>query len=82
LTEKPAGDRMDSFRLQAMGIRVKQRKQKAETVSNPLYVPCSRCGKPTFSDLLDSEGICDYCREVRSMKAAVVRRIEKGKGRK
>ena len=73
---------MDSFRLQAMGIRVKQRKQKAETVSNPLYVPCSRCGKPTFSDLLDSEGICDYCREVRSMKAAVVRRIEKGKGRK
>jgi len=45
-------------------------------------VPCSRCGKPTFSDLLDSEGMCDYCREVRSMKAAVVRKREKGKGRK
>ena len=56
--------------------------QKTHTNTNPLYVPCSRCGKPTFSDLLDSEGLCDYCREVRSMKAAVVRKREKGKGRK
>ena len=56
--------------------------QKTRTVPNPLYVPCSRCGKPTFSDLLDSEGMCDYCSEVRSMKTAVVRKREKGKGRK
>jgi len=56
--------------------------QKTNTNTNPLYVPRSRCGKPTFSDLLDSEGLCDYCREVTSMKASVVRKREKAKGRK
>ena len=60
----------------------KQPMQKTHTSTNPLYVPCSRCGKPTFSDLLDKEGLCDYCREVRSMKASVVRKRDKGKGPK
>jgi len=69
-----------SFRFR-IGVRGKRRMQKTHTSTNPLYVPCSRCGKPTFSDLLDGEGMCDYCREVRSMKAAVVRKREKGKGR-
>jgi DNA-directed RNA polymerase subunit RPC12/RpoP len=53
--------------------------QNAQTVTKPWYRQCSRCGKPTFSDLLDSEGMCDYCREVRSMKAAVVRNGRKRK---
>jgi ribosomal protein L37E len=53
--------------------------QKIQSASKPWHVPCSRCGKPTFSDLLDSEGMCDYCREVRSMKAAIIRRKEKRK---
>ena len=56
--------------------------QKTESAAVPWHVPCSKCGKPTFSDLLDSEGMCDYCREVRSMKAAVVRKKKEQKGRK
>ncbi len=56
--------------------------QKTEAAPNPLYVPCARCGKPTFSDLLDGDGMCDYCREMRSMKATVVRKDEKRKKRK
>jgi rRNA maturation endonuclease Nob1 len=31
---------------------------------------CSRCGKPTFEDLLDESGLCDYCREIVGMKTA------------
>ena len=31
---------------------------------------CSRCGKPTFEDLLDEGGLCDYCREIVAMKTA------------
>ena len=31
---------------------------------------CSRCGKPTFEDLLDERGLCDYCREVIAAKTA------------
>lgn len=53
--------------------------QKILPAGKPWYVPCSRCGKPTFSDLLDGEGMCDYCREVRSMKAAAIRKKGKGK---
>ena len=56
--------------------------QKIRSAGKPWHVPCSRCGKPTFSDLLDGEGMCDYCREVRSMKAAVIRRKEKKKAEK
>jgi ribosomal protein L37E len=53
--------------------------QKVQSANKACHVPCSRCGKPTFSDLLDKEGMCDYCREVRSMKAAVIRRKGKRK---
>ena len=31
---------------------------------------CSRCGKPTFEDLLDERGLCDYCSEIVGMKIA------------
>ena len=31
---------------------------------------CSRCGKPTFEDLLDERGLCDYCRVIVAMKTA------------
>ncbi len=31
---------------------------------------CSRCKKPTFEDLLDEEGRCDYCREIVTMKVS------------
>ena len=45
--------------------------QNIVTAVKPWYKACSRCGKPVFSDLLDAEGICDYCREVKSMKASI-----------
>ncbi|MGD0231306.1 MAG: hypothetical protein ABSC19_13260 [Syntrophorhabdales bacterium] len=28
------------------------------------------CGKRTFADLLDEQGLCDYCRELAAMKAS------------
>jgi uncharacterized Zn finger protein (UPF0148 family) len=56
--------------------------QNTQTAIKPWYQPCSKCGKPTFSDLLDGEGLCDYCREIRSMKAAVVRSGKKRKEQK
>ncbi len=31
---------------------------------------CSRCKKPVFRDLLDEHGLCDYCREIVSMKTS------------
>ena len=42
----------------------------------PWEKPCSRCGKPTFKDLLDENGRCAYCREIASMKKT---RKQKGK---
>jgi len=36
----------------------------------PWYKTCSRCGKPTFEDLLDERGLCDYCREIVAMKVS------------
>ena len=31
---------------------------------------CSRCGEPTFGDLLDERRLCDYCRKIVTMKTA------------
>jgi hypothetical protein len=50
-----------------------------DVASEPWYKPCSRCGKPTFVDLLDEQGLCDYCREIVATKAsAKTRRSTKG----
>jgi DNA-directed RNA polymerase subunit RPC12/RpoP len=56
--------------------------QNAGAAVKPWYRLCVRCGKKVFSDLLDSEGICDYCREVKSMKASVSRSKKGRKERK
>ena len=56
--------------------------QHSQTGTKPWYRPCARCGKQTFSDLLDSEGMCDYCREIKSMKVAVIRSKKGRKERK
>jgi hypothetical protein len=37
--------------------------------AKPWHKTCSRCGKPTFQDLLDERGMCDYCRELVAMRA-------------
>ena len=47
----------------------KNKVQNLEAANKPWYRPCSRCGKDCFSDFLDSEGLCDYCRETKAMKA-------------
>ena len=56
--------------------------QNTGTAVKSWYGLCSRCGKKIFSDLLDSEGMCDYCREVKSMKASVSRSKKGRKERK
>lgn len=43
----------------------------------PWEKPCSRCGKPTFKDLLDEDGLCGYCKEMASM-----RKTKRQKGQK
>ncbi len=53
--------------------------QDTGTAAKPWYLPCSRCGKKVFADLLDNEGMCDYCREITSMKASVARRQKERK---
>jgi rRNA maturation endonuclease Nob1 len=44
--------------------------QTTQIAAKPWQKPCSRCGKPTFEDLLDEQGLCDYCKETAAMKAA------------
>jgi hypothetical protein len=43
--------------------------QVMQVAAKPWHKTCSRCGKPTFEDLLDELGLCDYCREIVAMKA-------------
>ncbi|MGA3173202.1 MAG: hypothetical protein ABSE25_02110 [Syntrophorhabdales bacterium] len=50
--------------------------QNTVKATKPWHKACSRCGKQVFSDLLDSEGMCDYCREVKSMKASITHRMK------
>jgi CRISPR/Cas system-associated protein Cas10 (large subunit of type III CRISPR-Cas system) len=42
----------------------------ARVAVKPWDKTCSRCGRPTFGDLLDEKGLCDYCREIVAMKSA------------
>jgi hypothetical protein len=53
--------------------------QNSQTVTEPWHRRCSRCGKQCFIDLLDSEGLCDYCREVRAMKTGATKSTKKNK---
>jgi len=48
------------------------RMQTVDTARDDWYRHCSRCGKECFSDLLDADGLCDYCREIRAMKATKI----------
>lgn len=47
--------------------------QNTESASDLWHRPCSRCGKECFSDLLDKNGLCDYCREIEATKVTRVR---------
>ena len=54
-----------------------------QTVVMPFHKACSRCKKPTFEDLLDDQGVCDYCREIVAIRVSSrgkrgERRVKKG----
>jgi hypothetical protein len=36
--------------------------------ATPWHKPCSRCGKPTFQDLLDERNLCDYAAEFKDTR--------------
>jgi hypothetical protein len=37
----------------------------SEDAEKPAYRECVSCGRRVFVDLLDEQGVCEYCREVR-----------------
>ena len=41
-----------------------------QAASAPWHKTCSRCKKATFEDLLDEQGVCDYCREIVAMRGS------------
>ena len=74
LTKIGGKDRMDRSFFISSGIRkTMQNSVTTVTVVKPWLKSCSRCGKQVFADLLDAEGMCDYCREVKSMRASITR---------
>jgi rRNA maturation endonuclease Nob1 len=44
--------------------------QATQIAAKPWQKACSRCGKQTFDDLLDEQGLCDYCKEIVAIKAS------------
>jgi hypothetical protein len=54
----------------------------AQAADKPWHQKCSRCEKPTFVDLLDSSGLCDYCREIQSFKTVTKQKNKKQKERR
>ncbi len=80
LTDKISLDALSVRGVQSLQSPSRQNNvQNLETANKPWYRPCSRCGKDCFSDFLDSEGLCDYCREIKAMKATATRTGKKRK---
>ena len=50
--------------------------QAPQVTVKPWHKTCSRCKKPTFEDLLDERGLCDYCRETAAMKVSSRKKAE------
>ena len=44
--------------------------QTTQVAVKPWHKTCFRCKKPVFEDLLDEQGLCDYCREIVAMKTS------------
>ncbi|MGD0489492.1 MAG: hypothetical protein ABSB94_20165 [Syntrophorhabdales bacterium] len=42
----------------------------------PWHKTCSRCGRQTFEDLLDEQGLCDYCREMAAIKVSSRKKVK------
>jgi rRNA maturation endonuclease Nob1 len=50
--------------------RGKRKMQATHVAAKPWHKTCSRCEKQTFDDLLDEQGLCDYCREMVAIKVS------------
>ena len=44
--------------------------QARQVAVKPWHKTCSRCKKPVFQDLLDEQGLCEYCRAIVAMKTS------------
>jgi len=53
-----------------------------EAKDKPDYRACASCGKPVFADLLDEQGVCEYCREVRKGESTIPARFVKRRRKK
>jgi hypothetical protein len=42
---------------------------------NDLYRKCILCDKPILADLLDHDGVCDYCRELKQTEGTNILRL-------
>ena len=51
--------------------------QSTHVAVKPWRKTCTRCGKPTFQDLLDERGLCDNCREILAMKVSSKKKRER-----
>jgi len=40
-----------------------------ESTKKNFYAQCSRCRRETFADLLDENGLCEYCSAIRRTKS-------------
>jgi DNA-directed RNA polymerase subunit RPC12/RpoP len=53
----------------------------SEDSDKSAYRNCASCGRRVFVDLLDDQGVCEYCREVRKGKSTIPARFVKRRGK-
>ncbi len=53
----------------------------SEGGEKPAYRECASCGRRVFVDLLDEQGVCEYCREVRIGENTIPARFVKRQGK-
>jgi len=50
--------------------RGRRNMRATDIAAKPWQKACTHCKKPTFEDLLDEQGLCDYCREIVAIKVS------------
>ena len=53
----------------------------SEDSEKSTYRNCASCGRPVFVDLLDEQGVCEYCREVGKGESTIPARFVKRQGK-
>jgi len=54
----------------------------SEDSEKSAYRTCASCGRRVFVDLLDEQGVCEYCREVRKGESTIPARFVKRRRKK